>query len=78
MIIEIDVPEDKDLMPYFTDKALTTKYVECFASLSRDEELTDPTERARQFITEHLDTIFIKWQRRQAANSAVIQSGGIS
>ena len=78
MIIEIDVPEDKDIMPYYTDKALTAKYIECFSSISRDEELTDPTERARQFITEHLDKIFIKWQRRQAANSADIISGGIS
>jgi hypothetical protein len=45
MITEIDVPEGKDLMPYFTDKALTAKYIECFASLNRDEELTDGINR---------------------------------
>ena len=78
MIIEIDVPDDKDLMPYFTDKALTSKYIQCFASFNRDEDEINPTERARLFITGHLDKIFIKWQKRQAANSATIQSGGIS
>ena len=35
-------------------------------------------EKARAFITGQLDRIYIKWQRKQAANSATIVSGGIS
>jgi hypothetical protein len=95
MIQEIDVPEGKDLMPYFTDSELTDSYVKCYASFvpikyevdengeqvlvdGKPVEVYTEIERARQFVTEHLDKIFIKWQRRQAANSADIISGGIS
>ena len=90
MIQQVDVPEDKDLMPYFTDKALTQDYVDCFASfipieyeidedgVKTETEIHTDQERARQFIAKQLDKIFIKWQLRQAVSSVVPKSGGIS
>ena len=90
MIQEIDVPDGKTLFPYFVDADMAQDYIECFASfvpieheLDKDGNPTDVElytieERARQLVTTQLDTIFIKWQRRKAANSIVPKSGGIS
>ena len=95
MIQEIEVPEDKDLWPHFTDKDMTAGYVECYSSFIPIEyevdgegviisvdgklvELYTKQERASQFVTGNLDKIYRKWQKRQAANSAPIKSGGIS
>ena len=95
MIQEVEVQEDKDLWPYFTDKDMTDDYITCFASFIAIEyevdeqreivlvddspvELYTEQERARQFVTKTLDKIYGKWQKRQAANSVTLKSGGIS
>jgi len=86
----IDTPDGKVLFPYFVDDDMVVGYVMCFASFVPVEYVLDddgkPTEeekytveeRARMFVTKQLDTIYTKWQKRQAANSAAIKSGGIS